>query len=218
METRFFGPVVIATAFHALVLLGFNGKHAPAPIPVKEKETAAPPIEINLDPREPEETSAPDTPPMAKGKPDPRPRIAEPISSVIDFEIPTERNNAVPRDIVTKLEPGPIGDPFAQGEIGGGKPVLAASFLDNPPQTRARVAPTYPSAERAAGVEGEVLVEFIVDESGRVTQPVVIRSSRAAFESPTLRAVEKWRFEPGKKDGRAVRFRMQIPVRFSLST
>ena len=38
METRFFAPVVIATAFHALVLLGFNGKHVPTPKISKEKE------------------------------------------------------------------------------------------------------------------------------------------------------------------------------------
>jgi protein TonB len=61
-------------------------------------------------------------------------------------------------------------------------------------------------------------VEFVVDEAGRVMHPFVVRSSRAGFEAPTLRAVEKWRFEPGKKDGRAVRFRMQIPVTFSLKT
>jgi protein TonB len=90
--------------------------------------------------------------------------------------------------------------------------------LDNTPRTRSQVAPAYPASERNAGISGEVLVEFTVDESGRVLNPRVVRSSRTAFESPTLRAVSNWRFEPGKKNGQAVRFRMMVPVAFNLES
>jgi protein TonB len=43
-----------------------------------------------------------------------------------------------------------------------------------------------------------------------------VRSSSHAFEEPTLRAIAKWRFEPGRRGGQIVRFRMQVPVVFKL--
>jgi protein TonB len=61
------------------------------------------------------------------------------------------------------------------------------------------------------------MVEFVVDEAGHVLDPHVLRSSNPLFEAPTLRAVAKWRFEPGRKDGRVVRFRMAVPVEFAVN-
>ena len=78
-----------------------------------------------------------------------------------------------------------------------------------------RVAPSYPYTLKAEGVDGEVLVDFWVDEKGAVHDPVVRSSTRREFEEPTLVAVSKWRFAPGMKDGKTVRFRMTLPVRFS---
>jgi protein TonB len=43
-----------------------------------------------------------------------------------------------------------------------------------------------------------------------------VRSSAQVFDEPTLRAVARWKFEPGRKDGRAVRFRMSVPVVFNV--
>jgi protein TonB len=34
------------------------------------------------------------------------------------------------------------------------------------------------------------------------------------FEAPALKAVKQWKFEPGKKNGKAVRFRMRVPITF----
>lgn len=101
-------------------------------------------------------------------------------------------------------------------DLSGKVPVLQIGALDRVPQTRVRVAPVYPSEARASGLTGEVWVEFVVDESGRVTRPRVMRSTDERFEAATLRAVEKWRFEPGTQKGRPVRFRMAVPVVFSL--
>jgi protein TonB len=61
---------------------------------------------------------------------------------------------------------------------------------------------------------GTVYIIFIVDENGRVQNPVVQKSDHAVFEKPALDAVKKWRFEPGKRDGQPVRFRMRVPFRF----
>jgi protein TonB len=67
------------------------------------------------------------------------------------------------------------------------------------------------------GLGGEVWVEFALDEAGRVLRARVVRSSDPMFDEPTLRAVAKWRFEPGRKNGRPVSFRMVAPVNYRLS-
>ncbi|MBI4622768.1 MAG: energy transducer TonB [Verrucomicrobia bacterium] len=84
-------------------------------------------------------------------------------------------------------------------------------------RTRFQPAPVYPSEGRREGLRGEVFVEFLVDEAGRVADPRVVHSSNRMFEEPTLQAVLRWRFEPGRRAGRIVRFKMAVPVIFSLN-
>jgi protein TonB len=56
----------------------------------------------------------------------------------------------------------------------------------------------------------------VVDERGRVIDPRIVRSSERVFEESTLRAISKWQFEPGRRQGKVVRFRMTVPVMFNL--
>jgi protein TonB len=57
-------------------------------------------------------------------------------------------------------------------------------------------------------------VVFTVDQQGRVENPVVQSASDPAFEQPVLAAIKQWKFEPGKRSGKAVRFRMRQPFSF----
>lgn len=61
---------------------------------------------------------------------------------------------------------------------------------------------------------GTVSVVFEVNQQGRVENPMVQRSSDPVFEKPALNAVKQWKFEPGKRNGQAVRFRMRVPFTF----
>jgi periplasmic protein TonB len=61
---------------------------------------------------------------------------------------------------------------------------------------------------------GTVYMIFIVDERGRVENPIVQQSSDPVFEQPALAAVKQWKFEPGKRNGQPVRFRMRVPITF----
>ena len=61
---------------------------------------------------------------------------------------------------------------------------------------------------------GTVYVLFIVNQRGRVDNPIVQKSTDPAFEKPAIDAVKKWKFEPGKRNGQAVRFRMRVPITF----
>jgi protein TonB len=89
--------------------------------------------------------------------------------------------------------------------------------LDKSPSTRFQATPIYPHAAKAQGLNGEVIVEFMVDESGRVHDPHVVSSSDRVFEENALRAVAKWVFEPGKRNNHVVRFRMSVPIIFKLN-
>jgi len=174
-----------------------------------------PPISVDLEPPE-KLVDLTQAPAAAKGDPDAfKPEQDEPLARPSDFEQTMQPRLLAPTSIVHQISDKPFGvlDGIEGLEVSG---IEWATSLDNTPRTRSQAAPAYPAAERTAGITGEVLVEFIVDESGRVLNPRVVRSSGVAFESPTLRAVMRWRFEPGKKDGRLVRFRMMVPVRFNL--
>lgn len=83
------------------------------------------------------------------------------------------------------------------------------------PPTRKGV-PRMPEAASAAGVQGVVIVEVVVDENGAVTQPRILRSI-PLLDDAALEAVREWRFEPTIVDGRAVPVRMTLTVQFSLS-
>ncbi len=91
---------------------------------------------------------------------------------------------------------------------------FAASQLDQQPRPVYQAAPKYPNSLRRQGISGEVKIEIVVDARGRVVNPRIVESSNRAFEDPALDAVQQWKFEPGKRGGTAVPFKMLVPIRF----
>lgn len=85
---------------------------------------------------------------------------------------------------------------------------LPLNQLDQPPRASIRRAPAYPAALREAGIPGSVVVEFVIDDTGRVAHAQVVRSTHPDFEMPTLAALNQWRFTPGLKGGRQVNTRV----------
>jgi periplasmic protein TonB len=61
---------------------------------------------------------------------------------------------------------------------------------------------------------GTVYIIFIVDKQGRVENPIVQKSSDPVFDRLALEAIKQWKFEPGKRHGESVRFRMRVPITF----
>jgi protein TonB len=77
-----------------------------------------------------------------------------------------------------------------------------------------QIAPVFPRELQNAGIGGTVSVEFTVDSTGRVVSANVVTGTRREFEDAAVGAVLRWRFEPGKRHGRPVPFRMVIPIAF----
>ncbi len=74
----------------------------------------------------------------------------------------------------------------------------------------------YPEIAKKAGVEGTVIVQFVVDENGNVRDPVVIKGVGAGLDEEALRVVKMLKFKPGMQRGKPVRVRMALPIRFEL--
>lgn len=79
-------------------------------------------------------------------------------------------------------------------------------------------SPSYPEALRAAGITGTVLVEFVVDTSGRVEAGTVklVSSDHSAFFAAVERSLPMMRFLPAEAGGRRVRQHVRLPFRFDL--
>ena len=74
----------------------------------------------------------------------------------------------------------------------------------------------YPEFARRAGIEGQVVVQFVVDERGNVVDPVVLRSPNELLSEAALEAVRESQFTPGQQRGRPVKVRFAVPVTFRL--
>ncbi len=74
----------------------------------------------------------------------------------------------------------------------------------------------YPEIARKAGVEGRVILQFIVDENGNVTEPAVVRGIGAGCDEEALRVVREAKFKPGRQRGKAVKVKMSLPITFKL--
>lgn len=78
---------------------------------------------------------------------------------------------------------------------------------------------TYPKSALEAGKEGMVMIEFVVEKDGRATGHKVLREIAGAPElgQEALRVVKKLKnFTPGMQNGKPVRVKFTLPVKFSL--
>jgi protein TonB len=89
--------------------------------------------------------------------------------------------------------------------------------LDEPPRPLTRLKPIYPPQARLRRVEGWVELEFVVAADGTVRDVDVIAAQPAElFTRSATRAVQRWRFVPGTKDGQPVAARVRQKVTFQL--
>jgi periplasmic protein TonB len=98
---------------------------------------------------------------------------------------------------------------------GGGdsEALFSLADLDQRPRVIYQPGPLLDSRMRSKA-PGTVYVIFVVDQRGRVEDPIVQSSTDPVFERPALTAVKQWKFEPGKRNGQPVRFRMRVPITF----
>ena len=100
--------------------------------------------------------------------------------------------------------------------------VPSVSLADQPPRLVSAPEPLYPPLLREAGIEGDVVLEFLVDATGRVDSGsvVVIRGAEkvhVAFERPAADVIRAARYQPAVIDGTPTALRIRQTVSFRIT-
>jgi len=75
----------------------------------------------------------------------------------------------------------------------------------------------YPKSAIEAGIQGRVIVEFIIEKNGEVSSVEVTKSVDDALDAEAVKVVKaspKWK--PGMKNGESVRVKISVPIEFRL--
>jgi protein TonB len=150
-----------------------------------------------------------DAKPEAIERPKP-PLPVEPASAAV----PSEAARAAP----SAGAPGGVQQGTVNGAAGGfGDAAVPVGSVAAPPELVERVVPEYPPRARELEIEGQVLLEVVLDRRGRPEADIKVLKSVKLLDAAAIAAVRQWRFRPARGgDGRAVRVVMEVPVRFVL--
>ncbi|GEM_PF-4376388 len=96
-----------------------------------------------------------------------------------------------------------------------GNPVALES-LDSPPKVLRRIPPVYPAKAFRRGIEGTVIINALISESGNVIRTKILRPIKGdfGFEKACMKAVREWRFQPAVKNGKNVKVWRPISIVF----
>ncbi len=171
----------------------------------------------------------------------PTPPPSAPTASFTDMVIsPDDLSDKPPAEIteLTNAIPGVAnntGDSLAIGEMpiagNGPKSAIVIPVIDNTPHTYVDQMPefagdlgkyladhiSYPENARSAGIQGRVIVTFVVNEDGAVVDLKVTHGVGAGCDEEAMRVIKgmpKWK--PGKLNGKAVRTIYNQPISFRL--
>lgn len=121
----------------------------------------------------------------------------------------------------------PGGDPNSPGGGGIGLDALGPA---EPPQDHilrvggavqrpiplSRPQPRYTEVARRAAVQGAVIIEAVIDESGRVVEARVLKGLPMGLDQEALAAVGEWTFQPATLGGRPVKVFYTVTVHFQI--
>jgi protein TonB len=148
----------------------------------------------------------------------------EPVRNIPKPEKPEEPEEAPPIDIPPPTISGKSGT--GTGIITKGKEVPIGADIIDPFSVSdsnaialVQVQPVYPQRALQKEIEGYVVVEFDVDEGGRVINPRVLYAEpEGYFETASLRALERYRYQPRVVNGQTVKmFGVQQKLSFTLA-
>ncbi len=223
VKQRSTGGAIFSFVLHTVLITG--AVYATANAAIKDEEPKVEDVKFVETPK--------DEPPPPKEEPPPPPEVVAAPPPPKGFQVltaPVEIPDVIPDvDLTKKLtdENDFSGKGVAGGSskgVGSGpapnsdqplfefqveKPVVP---VPNSPQ------PRYPDILRSAGVEGEVMAQFVVDTTGRVEMNTfkVLKSSHDLFAAAVRNALPGMRFIPAEVGGRKVKQLVQQPFQFAI--
>lgn len=198
---------ISVTASMAFIVLSSKGAAAT----VEEEEG---PIEVQLA-KEAEPAQPPPPPPPPADKPKvqaPRPRLASPLA--VPDDKPAEKD-PVPQQAADEDEeekpaepaiasatPAPTVAPIVRAKPAIKKPMRLTEDMPKPVQLVMK-KPEYPTDAKAAGIEGVVIIKYVIAEDGSVRDVKALKGP-PELQANCIEAVKGWRFQPVIVDGAAV--------------
>ncbi len=202
-------------------------RERPAPpeaLKPRAPEPARPPPLVSSRPSAPARAAPPPTPaaPQPPGTPPPQPRrFAVSMDAVVTsgtggIAVPTTAGPTAAR-----------GDPGAPASASAGDNTAFASRpsdvtdLEQAPRllrqpSRLDLRALYPEAARREGLEANVEVELLVDETGAVREARVVEGGGGPFDEAVQRLARLLAFSPGTRGGRPVPVRYAWTFKFRL--
>jgi protein TonB len=236
----YFVAWLTALALHAVVLFGVS--HSPRlaeniEFAMENSDTNVSVTLVAAMPADPVEAaeSPPEPPPVVEPLPEPIPEPPVVMEKPPEVTLPEPEPPPPPkpphqvRPKPEKVPPKPRPQPRASRAIGDGSSpvpgmdatssVTSAGLPSTKPSYLRNPKPPYPPAARAAGQEGTVKVEVMVDAEGRPASVRIGGSSGFPLldESARSTVATRWRFKPARTaSGMAVSSPTTIPIRFQL--
>lgn len=76
----------------------------------------------------------------------------------------------------------------------------------------------YPQEAQKAGIQGRVIIQFIVSKDGSITDAEVVKSVDPQLDAEGLRLIKNMpRWKPGMRKGQAIRVKQTLPIRFAFT-
>lgn len=93
----------------------------------------------------------------------------------------------------------------------------AGRLVEAKPLYRRNPPPQYPRLARRRGYEGRVVLEVLVDRSGKVAELRVFESSgHEILDNAAVKSVRSWQFAPARRGSEPVDMWVRVPVRFDI--
>jgi len=145
-----------------------------------------------------------------------------PEQQPVQLDVPLKGFQTVvaPEVIPTNIPPVNLQEKFdPTGIVPTGNEVFMEAIVEEKPSVLSGPQPQYPELLRQAGIQGRVMVQAIIDTTGRAEPPSlkVISSPNPGFDQPAKTYVLKALFRPARVHGRAVRVLINIPIDFKIT-
>ena len=76
----------------------------------------------------------------------------------------------------------------------------------------------YPQEAQKAGIQGRVIIQFIVSKDGSITDAEVVESVDPQLDAEALRLIKNMpRWKPGMRKGQAIKVKQTLPIRFAFT-
>jgi len=210
------GRVLLAAALHGAVIIGAIKATAPHAGPPAQREIRL--IDVMVSATEPEPQPAVSIDPDAIAA---APQLEELIAPPVDVPMtipPLKQGPALDLSRLRSFTAGPTALP--SGGPGIESRIVAAAEADDPASVLVQPSPRYPPVLQAAGIEGRVLLEFVIDTAGH-PEPAsvrVIERTREGFDASALETIQRSLFRPARVRGAVVRQRTLQWVVFRIAT